>query len=103
MGQFDALISAANKAINNTEQLLQSNNTPFNVMYKQYKILQSFWFRVVEDASESNSKRLESLCIELEDYVQRCEDWIKENSPLKTKDDGEQESCEENNEIVDYE
>lgn len=86
MGQFDALISAANKAINNTEQLLQSDSTPFNVMYKQYKILQSFWFRVVEDASESNSKRLESLCIELEEYVQKCEEWIEENSPLKSKE-----------------
>jgi hypothetical protein len=87
MGQFDALINAANRALDNTDLLLNNPNTPFNVMYKQYKVLQSLWFRVVEDASDSNSKKLESLCVELEEYVQACESWIDENSPTKKQDE----------------
>lgn len=85
MGQFDSLIGAARKAIKNANALLENADTPFNVMYKQYKTLQSFWFRVVEDASDSNSSRLEDLCVDLEDAVQRCEQWIKDNSPNKPK------------------
>ena len=84
MGQFDALINAANKAIDNAYVLLDNKNTPFNAMYKQYKTLQSFWFRIIEDASDSNSKRLEELCMDLEDVIQRCDQWIKDNSPTKT-------------------
>lgn len=84
MGQFDALINAANKAIDNAYVLLDNANTPFNAMYKQYKTLQSFWFRIIEDASDSNSKRLEELCMDLEDVIQRCDQWIKDNSPTKT-------------------
>ena len=99
MGQFDGLINAATKALKNTDSLLQSSDTPFNVMYKQYKILQSLWFRVVEDASESNSKKLETLCIELEERVQECEDWIKENSPTKKHaEDEDVDVAEEENE-----
>ena len=86
MGQFDSLISAANKSIKNAYALLDNDDTPFNVMYKQYKTLQSFWFRVVEDASDSNSRRLEELCVDLEDVVGLCEKWIKENSPTKKQD-----------------
>lgn len=86
MGQFDSLINAANKAIDSANALLESDHTPFNAMYKQYKTLQSFWFRVVEDASDSNSRRLEDLCVDLEDVVQRCEQWIQENSPTKNKE-----------------
>jgi hypothetical protein len=84
VGKFDSLINAANKAINSANALLDSDNVPFNVMYKQYKTIQSFWLRVMDDASESNSKRLEELCIDLEDTMKCCEDWIKENSPNKT-------------------
>ena len=83
MGQFNSLISAAYKAISSAEALLESESTPFNAMYKQYKTLQSVWFRVIEDASDSNSSRLEDLCVDLEDTLQRCEQWIKENSPTK--------------------
>lgn len=86
MGQFDSLINAAYKAIKNANALLENENTPFNVMYKQYKTLQSFWFRVIEDASDSSSKRLEELCVDLEDAVQRCEQWIKENSPTRKQE-----------------
>lgn len=85
MGQFDSLIGAARQAIKKANSLLESDSTPFNVMYKQYKILQSFWFRVIEDACDSNSRRLEELSVDLEDTVQRCEQWIKDNSPNKTK------------------
>lgn len=95
MGQYDALIWAADKALNNTETLLEGENIPFNVVYKQFKTLQSLWFRVVEDASESNSKRLEQLSIDLENAVMRCEDWIKENSPLKKAAEEETEIPEE--------
>lgn len=85
MGQYDSLISAANKAIDTAYVLLENENTPFNTMYKQYKILQSFWFRVIEDASDSNVRKLEDLCVDLEEVVQRCEQWIKENSPTKNQ------------------
>lgn len=95
MGQHDALIWAADKALKNTDTLLEGENIPFNVVYKQFKTLQSLWFRVVEDASESNSKRLEQLSIDLENAVARCEDWIKENSPLKKAAEEETEIPEE--------
>lgn len=85
MGKYDSLINAANKAIKSANTLLESENPPFNVMYKQYKTIQSFWFRVVEDASDFNSSRLEDLCIDLECTMQQCENWIKENSPTKTQ------------------
>lgn len=85
MGKFDALISAANKAIDNAEALLDNPNTPFNVMYKQYKTLQSFWFRVIEDATDSNYGRLEDLCVDLEDIIQQCDRWIKEHSQTKSQ------------------
>ena len=88
MGQHDALIWAADKALKNTTTLLAGDDIPFNVVYKQFKTLQSLWFRVVEDASESNSKKLEQLSIDLENAVAKCEDWIKENSPLnKTEEE----------------
>jgi hypothetical protein len=86
MGQFDSLINAANKAIKNANALLENENTPFNVMYKQYKTLQSFWFRVIEDAADSSARRLEELCVDLEDVIQRCEMWIKANSPTKKQE-----------------
>lgn len=99
MGQYDGLINAANKALKNTSMLLQGDGTPFNVMYKQYKIVQSLWFRVVEDASEANSKKLETLCIELETAVADCEEWIKNNSPTKKSEDSEEmEDVEDTNE-----
>ena len=81
MGQFDALINAANKAMDNADVLLASSDTPFNAVYKQYKTLQSLWFRMIEEASDSNNRRLEDTCVDLEEYVARCEDWIKKNSP----------------------
>ena len=83
MGKFDALINAARKAINSSQTLVENDETPFNVVYKSYKTLQSFWFRVVEDAAETNNSRLEDLCIDLEEAIQDCEDWIKRNSPNK--------------------
>jgi hypothetical protein len=86
MGQFDSLINAANKAIKNANELLENENTPFNAMYKQYKTLQSFWFRVIEDASDSSSRRLEELCVDLEDVIQRCDQWIKEHSPTRKQE-----------------
>ena len=95
MGQFDSLIGAAYKSIRNAEELLASKDTPFNAMYKQYKTLQSFWFRVVEDASDSNSRRLEELCVDLEDTVQRCEMWIKENSPNRKQEQTSEEKTED--------
>jgi hypothetical protein len=85
MGQFNSFVNAANKAMNSADALLENENTPFNAMYKQYKTLQSFWFRAMDDAAESNSKQLEELCVDLEDTVQRCEQWIKEHSPTKSK------------------
>lgn len=92
MGQFDSLISAANKAIDTAYVLLENENTPFNTMYKQYKILQSFWFRVIEDASDTNVRKLEDLCVDLEEVVQRCEQWIKDNSPTKKQPKPEEAS-----------
>ena len=91
MGKFDALINAARKAINSSQTLVENDTTPFNVVYKSYKTLQSFWFRVVEDAAETNNSRLEDLCIDLEEAIQDCEDWIKRNSPTKPKEDGQEE------------
>lgn len=85
MAQFDSLIGAANKAIKSAKTLLNTENPPFNVMYKQYKTLQSFWFRVIEDASDVNNKRLEELCVDLEIMVDKYEHWIKENSPSKAQ------------------
>lgn len=85
MGQFDALMNAANRAIDNAYVLLDTKDTPFNVMYKQYKTLQSLWFRMIEDASDSGNGRLEDLCVDLEEVVQKCEVWIKENSPTAKK------------------
>ena len=85
MGQFNSLINAAYKTIDSANTLLDNENAPFNAVYKQFKSLQSFWFRVVEDASDSNSKQLEELCVDLEDAVQRCEKWIKEHSSAKSK------------------
>ena len=99
MGKFDALISAANKAIDSAEALLDNPNTPFNVMYKQYKTLQSFWFRVIEDAADSNNGRLEDLSIDLEEIIQQCDHWIKEHSQTKnqTQVDAEKANDESNN------
>jgi hypothetical protein len=93
MGKFDALINAANKAMDSAETLLDNPNTPFNVMYKQYKTLQSFWFRVVEDAADSNSKHLEELCVDLEDVMQRCGLWIKDHSQNKAQQSATVESA----------
>lgn len=95
MGKFDSLINAANKAMDSAETLLDNPNTPFNVMYKQYKTLQSFWFRVIEDAAETNSGRLEDLCVDLEDVMQRCSQWIKDHSQTKehpTADESDKDS-----------
>jgi hypothetical protein len=95
MAQYDSLIKAANKAIKSAQALLDNDNTPFNAMYKQYRTIQSFWFRVVEDAAESQSKRLEELCIDLEYTLSRCEKWIKENSPTKPTATEETESTDD--------
>lgn len=95
MGQFDSLIGAANKAIKSARTLLETENPPFNVMYKQFKTLQSFWFRVVEDASDTNSKRLEELCVDLEEMLDKYERWIKENSPSKKQTEQTDEVKEE--------
>ena len=92
MGQFDSLLVAAKKAIKNAEALLESKDTPFNVMYKQYKTLQSFWLRVVEDAADFNSSKLEDLSVDLENMVIKCENWIKANSPTKNKAEGTEQS-----------
>ena len=85
MGQFDALMNAANRAIDNAYVLLDTKDTPFNVMYKQYKTLQSLWFRIIEEASDYSNSRLEDLCVDLEIVVQKCEEWIKVNSPSAKK------------------
>ena len=81
MGKFDALTNAANKAIDNAYTLTSSKDTPFGVVYKQFKTLQSLWYRVIEDAAETGNSRLEDLCVDLEQAVIVCQDWIKENSP----------------------
>ena len=85
----NALIIAANKAIDNAYTLTSTNSTPFNLVYKQYKVLQSFWYRVIEDASDSGNSKLEDLCVDLENAVIKCQDWIKLNSPV-TKAENEQ-------------
>ena len=87
MGQFDSLIGAANKTIDNTYTLLESENPPFNAVYKQYKILRSFWFRVVEDAADFNSSRLEDLCVDLEEAIECCSKWISANPPTNQSED----------------
>jgi hypothetical protein len=86
MRQQNSLIVAANKAMDNATVLLENENTPFNAMYKQYKILQSLWFRAIEDASDTNNKWLEDLCVDLECMVQRCDAWLKEHAPSKQND-----------------
>ena len=81
MAQFNPLIDAAYKAINNAHTLVENEHTPFNAMYKQYKSLQSFWFRVIEDAADSNSSKLEDLCVDLEEAMQDCKAWLGTHSP----------------------
>lgn len=98
MGKFDALISAAYKAINSSQTLVENDNAPFNVVYKSYKTLQSFWFRVIEDASETNNSRLEDLCIDLEEAILECDKWIKRNSPTKPKEETENDATTTNKE-----
>lgn len=88
-GPYSALINAAHKAIDNAQILLSNENTPFNSMYKQYKSLQSLWFRMIEEASESSSSRLEDVCIELELVMGKCNDWIQANSPTKKEQSNE--------------
>ena len=89
MGKFDALTNAANKAIDNAYTLTSSKDTPFGVVYKQFKTLQSLWYRVIEDAAETGNSRLEDLCVDLEQAVIVCQDWIKENSPNNKAQNGE--------------
>ena len=89
MGKFDALTNAANKAIDNAYTLTSSKDTPFGVVYKQFKTLQSLWYRVIEDAAETGNSRLEDLCVDLEQAVIVCQDWIKENSPNNKAPNGE--------------
>lgn len=89
MGKFDALTNAANKAIDNAYTLTSSKDTPFGVVYKQFKTLQSLWYRVIEDAAETGNSRLEDLCVDLEQAVIVCQDWIKENSPNNKASNGE--------------
>ena len=91
---YASLINAAQKAIDNAEILLSNANTPFNSMYKQYKSLQSLWFRMVEEASEAKSGKLEDVCIDLELTMTKCSDWIQKNSPTKTEPKEESETKE---------
>lgn len=97
MGQFDSLILSAKKAIDNADKALEHEEPQFRVIYRHYKNLQSFWLRMVEEASETQSRRLEDLCVDLEMAVQKCEDWIKENSPKEdeAQKDEEQDCVEE--------
>ena len=82
---YASLINAAQKAIDNAKILLSNENTPFNSMYKQYKSLQSLWFRMVEEASDAKSSKLEDVCIDLELTMAKCNEWIQKNSPTKAE------------------
>lgn len=95
---YASLINAAHKAIDNAEVLLSNENTPFNSMYKQYKSLQSLWFRMIEEASEAKSGKLEDVCIELEVTMTKCSEWIQKNSPTKpeNKEEKKTDSSDEN-------
>lgn len=84
MGQYDALITAAKKALNSADNLLKKQDVSFGAIYKQYKILQSFWFRIIDEATDSNSRQLENLCVELEIAVAKYEKWIHQNSKNDT-------------------
>ena len=50
---------------------------------------------MIEEASDSNNRRLEDTCVDLEQYVARCEDWIKVNSPNNKPQNNEGEKTEE--------
>lgn len=80
MAKYDSLLAAANREMKNTDVLLSNDDTPFHVIYAQYKTLQSLWFRLVEDASISNSRKLEDMCVNLEEHVQTCKEWVDRNS-----------------------
>lgn len=85
MDKFGPLINAAYRAIDNANTLLENEKTPFNVMYKQYKTLQSLWFRMIEESSDGN-RRLEEVCVDLELTLSDCDKFLKEHAPKKEED-----------------
>lgn len=87
MTQYNALINKAYKEIDNATTLLETSETPFNAMYRQYRKIQSLWFKIVEEASASNNSRLEDVCIDLEEAMNNCKDWIDKNSPSNQQAD----------------
>lgn len=93
MDKYGPLINAAYRAIDNAKTLLENEKTPFNAMYKQFKTLQSLWFRMIEESSDGNRK-LEDVCVDLELTIADCEKFLKEHAPKKEekeKTDGETE------------
>ena len=92
MKEKNALFNAAYRTIDAADALIASDASPFPVVYKHYKSLQSLWFRVIEESVDSNSSRMEELSMDLEMAIQRCQEWINKNSP--TKDKPKEESTE---------
>lgn len=86
MKEKSSLFNAAYRNIDSADALIASDKTPFAAVYKQYKSLQSLWFRVIEESVDSNSSRMEELSIALEEAIQRVQEWINKNSPTKDKD-----------------
>ena len=83
MKDKSALFNAAYRTIDAADTLIASDDSPFPVVYKHFKSLQSLWFRVIEESVDTNSRRMEELSIDLENAVQRCQEWINKNSPTK--------------------
>ena len=94
MKDKNSLFNAAYRNIDAADALIASDKTPFAAVYKQYKSLQSLWFRVIEESVDSNSSRMEDLSIDLEEAIQRVQTWINENSPTKNKESEEDKTGE---------
>ncbi len=91
MKDKNALFNAAYRNIDAADALIATDKSPFPAVYKQFKSLQSLWFRVIEESVDTNSSRMEELSMDLEDAIQRCQAWINENSPTKDKEKNPEE------------
>lgn len=84
--KYAALINAAEKALSSAKLLLENEATPINTIFRQYKLLQSLWMRMIEEASDSNMRKLEDLCVSLEMMVDRYADYLKAHPKPSSKE-----------------
>jgi len=99
MAKQTPFMDACSRTIAETEAALQSDKSNWSDVYRQYKLVESCWFRAIDESSEESSRRMEDLCCKLELTVIKCEDWMKthENeAPSKQAlNDEQQESNQE--------